>query len=115
MSRCLGGTSLTTLSPIRISPPLRFLEPGDHAQQRGLAAARRADQHGERAVGDVDVHAMQDRHFAEMLPDRSIVTLAIVAARDPKAARAAAIEHHLNGERRLITSGVIKPSRIPRR
>jgi DNA-binding FadR family transcriptional regulator len=44
---------------------------------------------------------------------RAIVTA--VAARDPKAARAAAIEHHLNGERRLITSGVIKPSRIPRR
>jgi len=38
-----------------------------------------------------------------------------VAARDPKAARAAAIEHHLNGERRLIASGVIKPSRIPKR
>ena len=40
---------------------------------------------------------------------RAIVT-AIVAG-DPKAARAAAIEHHLNGERRLIASGVIKPSR----
>jgi hypothetical protein len=48
-----------------------FLQPGDHAQQRGLAAARRADQHGEGAVGDVDVDAMQDRHLAEMLPDRS--------------------------------------------
>ncbi len=44
---------------------------------------------------------------------RAIVTA--VAARDPKAARAAAIEHHLNGERRLIASGVIKPSRIPKR
>jgi len=29
-----------------------------------------------------------------------------------KAARAAAIEHHLNGERRLIVAGVIKPSRV---
>ena len=35
-----------------------------------------------------------------------------IAARDPKAARAAAIEHHLNGERRLIISGAIKPSRV---
>jgi GntR family transcriptional repressor for pyruvate dehydrogenase complex len=40
--------------------------------------------------------------------------LAAIVARNPKAARAAAIEHHLNGERRLITSGVIKPSRVKR-
>jgi GntR family transcriptional repressor for pyruvate dehydrogenase complex len=39
-----------------------------------------------------------------------------IAAGNPKAARAAAIEHHVNGERRLILSGAIKPSRIkPRR
>ena len=31
------------------------LEPGDHAQRRGLAAARRADEHHELAVGDVEV------------------------------------------------------------
>jgi GntR family transcriptional repressor for pyruvate dehydrogenase complex len=37
--------------------------------------------------------------------------LSAVAAGNPKAARAAAIEHHLNGELRLIASGVIKPSR----
>ena len=41
--------------------------------------------------------------------------LAAIVARDSKMARAAAIEHHLNGERRLITSGVIKPSRVKRR
>ena len=41
---------------------------------------------------------------------RAIVTA--VVAGNPKAARAAAIEHHLNGERRLIASGVIKPSRV---
>jgi len=40
--------------------------------------------------------------------------LAAIVARDGKAARAAAIEHHLNGERRLISSGVIKPSRVKR-
>ncbi len=44
--------------------------------------------------------------------------LAIVSAIEagsPKAARAAAIEHHLNGERRLIISGAIKPSRVKTR
>jgi GntR family transcriptional regulator, transcriptional repressor for pyruvate dehydrogenase complex len=44
---------------------------------------------------------------------RAIV--AAIADGNPKAARAAAIEHHLNGERRLIVSGVIKPSRIKKR
>jgi hypothetical protein len=32
------------------------LEPGDHAQKRGLAAAGRADEHEEFAVVDVDRH-----------------------------------------------------------
>jgi GntR family transcriptional regulator, transcriptional repressor for pyruvate dehydrogenase complex len=40
--------------------------------------------------------------------------LAAIVAGNPKAARAAAIEHHLNGERRLILAGVIKPSRVKR-
>jgi GntR family transcriptional regulator, transcriptional repressor for pyruvate dehydrogenase complex len=38
--------------------------------------------------------------------------LAAIVAGNPKAARAAAIEHHLNGERRLIVAGVIKPQRV---
>jgi GntR family transcriptional regulator, transcriptional repressor for pyruvate dehydrogenase complex len=38
-----------------------------------------------------------------------------VVAGNAKAARAAAIEHHLNGERRLIVAGVIKPSRVKTR
>lgn len=38
-----------------------------------------------------------------------------IAAHDAKAARAAAIEHHLNGERRLIVAGAIRPSRARRR
>jgi GntR family transcriptional regulator, transcriptional repressor for pyruvate dehydrogenase complex len=41
---------------------------------------------------------------------RAILTA--IADGNPKAARAAAIEHHLNGELRLIASGVIKPSRV---
>ena len=38
-----------------------ILETGDHAQQRGFAAARRADQHHEFAVLDIDIDAMDDR------------------------------------------------------
>jgi GntR family transcriptional regulator, transcriptional repressor for pyruvate dehydrogenase complex len=38
-----------------------------------------------------------------------------IAAGNPKAARAASIEHHLNGEHRLIAVGAIKPKRAARR
>jgi GntR family transcriptional regulator, transcriptional repressor for pyruvate dehydrogenase complex len=41
--------------------------------------------------------------------------LAAIADGNAKAARAATIEHHLNGERRLILAGVIKPSRAKKR
>jgi GntR family transcriptional repressor for pyruvate dehydrogenase complex len=41
--------------------------------------------------------------------------LSAIADGNAKAARAAAIEHHLNGERRLILAGVIKPSRAKKR
>ncbi len=44
---------------------------------------------------------------------RAILTA--IADGNPKAARAAAIEHHLNGERRLILAGVIRPSRARKR
>lgn len=40
--------------------------------------------------------------------------VAAVAAGDAKAARRAAINHHLNGEKRLVTSGVIKAPRTRR-
>jgi GntR family transcriptional regulator, transcriptional repressor for pyruvate dehydrogenase complex len=43
---------------------------------------------------------------------RAILTA--IADGNAKAARAAAIEHHLNGERRLILAGFIKPSRAKR-
>ena len=56
-SRSRGRTSLTTSPPISISPSLDVLKPGDGAQQRALAAAGRADQHGEFAVGNVEVDA----------------------------------------------------------
>ena len=60
MSRSFGGTLLTTRSPMRISPAGDVLQPGDHAQQGGFAAAGRADQHDEFAVVDVDVDAVHD-------------------------------------------------------
>ena len=44
-----------------------LLQPGDHAQQRRLAAARGADQHAELAVLDRDVHAVHHRGRAEGL------------------------------------------------
>ena len=37
-----------------------------------------------------------------------------VAAGDEKAARRAATQHHLNGEKRLVMSGVIKPPKTVR-
>ena len=49
--------------------------------------------------------------MAQVRREHRAIVNAIVAG-DSKAARAAAIEHHLNGERRLIVSGVIKPSRV---
>ena len=70
MSRSLGGSVVDAPLADADLAAADLLEPGDHAQQRRLAAARRADQHGERAVGDVDVDAVQDRDLAEVLLDR---------------------------------------------
>jgi GntR family transcriptional regulator, transcriptional repressor for pyruvate dehydrogenase complex len=49
--------------------------------------------------------------MAQVRREHRAIVDAVVAG-NAKAARAAAIEHHLNGERRLIVSGVIKPSRV---
>ena len=51
-----------------ISPPLSILEPGDEAQQRGLAAARRADEDDELAVADFEIGIRNDDDIAERLP-----------------------------------------------
>src|SRR5690606_447367 len=45
------------------------LEAGDHAQQGRLAAARRADQDDELAIGDVDRHALERFERAVVLAD----------------------------------------------
>ena len=54
MSRSFGERLFTTRSPIVIVPSVIALEPGDHAQRRRLAAARRPDEDEELAVCDVD-------------------------------------------------------------
>jgi len=52
--------------------------------------------------------------FMEQVRNEHRAILAAVAAGDPKAARRAAIRHHLNGEQRLLTSGALEAAR-PRR
>jgi hypothetical protein len=73
-----------TPSPARAAPGRRWsrpcrrsdlaargdvLEPGDQAQQRRLAAARRADEHRELAVLDLEIDAVDDLDGAERLAD----------------------------------------------
>ena len=67
--RASGGTSLTRTPSIRTSPVGDLLEPGDHAQQRRLAAARRADEDDELAVLHVQVDALDDLERFEGFPD----------------------------------------------
>ena len=45
----------------------RHVQPGDHSQRRALPAARRAQQHEELAVGDVDIEPMHGGIAAEAL------------------------------------------------
>jgi hypothetical protein len=54
---------------MRISPSGDLLEAGDHPQQGGLAAARRADEHDEFAVLDLQLDVLQDLHVAVGLLD----------------------------------------------
>ena len=57
MPRLAGGTSLTVSPSMSTVARGRVLEPGDHAQQRGLAASGRADKDDEFAVLDGQVDA----------------------------------------------------------
>ena len=47
----------------------RALEPGDHAQGRGLAAARRAEQADDLAGRDVEIDIVDRDERAELLGD----------------------------------------------
>ena len=68
MSAVLGGrASLTTRPSMSDVAGGDVLQPGDHAQQRRLAAAGRADEDDELAVGDLEVDAVHDLDLAERL------------------------------------------------
>ena len=55
---------VTSRSPIRMRPPVIFSRPADRAQERGLAAARRADEDHELALGDRHAHAVDRANAA---------------------------------------------------
>ena len=68
MLRRRGGTRMpllrrrdTTSPPIAIVPDGRMLEAGDAAQRRGLAAARRPEQHDDLARRDAEAHVVHGR------------------------------------------------------
>ena len=61
--------SLTTLPSIAMVPAVISSRPAQHPQQRRLAAARRADEHHELAVLDVEADAVDDLGAAEGLLD----------------------------------------------
>src|SRR5690606_12423063 len=55
------GYVIDDFSPDRDGSTANGFEPGNHAQKRGLAAARRADKDHEFPRGDIEVHPMD--HF----------------------------------------------------
>ena len=53
-SRCAGGSRETSRPPISMRAGVLRVEAGDRAQQRGLAAARRAEEADELAALDLE-------------------------------------------------------------
>ena len=75
VSRSYGGTFSTASPWSRIRPSVGHLEAGEHPQRRRLAAARRAQQREELALGDREAHVVHRDEVAEALrhvlePDR---------------------------------------------
>jgi hypothetical protein len=64
--------SLARTPSIKRSPALIFLQPGDHAQQCGLATAGRADEDDEFAVLDVEVDPLDDLDIAIGFAPRAV-------------------------------------------
>ncbi len=58
MSRSLGATSFISLPSMYSSPAGDLFQTCDHAQRGGLAAAGRADENDELAVGNVQVEIL---------------------------------------------------------
>ena len=67
MSRSFGATELTSLPSMRISPSLTLSKPGDHGEERRLAAAGRADERDELAGARLEVDALEHLDRAEAL------------------------------------------------
>ena len=64
-----ASTSFMRSPPMTSSPRGDVFEPGDHAQQRRLAAARGADEDDELLGGDVEIDALDHLDGAEGLAD----------------------------------------------
>ena len=64
MLRSRGRTPVDRLAADRDAAAVDLLEPGDGAQERGLAAARRPDKNTELAFGNIKVDAAQGMDLA---------------------------------------------------
>ena len=69
--RLFGGMPAMSCPSIDDLPVGRLLETGDHPQQRGLAAAGRAEQDEEFARVDVEADIVDRRHLAKAFGDIS--------------------------------------------
>ena len=69
MSRSMGARSFTTRAVDGDVAGADRLEPGDHPQRRGLAAARGSDEHHELLVADLQVHVFDGVHDVVELVD----------------------------------------------
>ena len=67
MPRSLGSSQVTLLPPIQICPSLNVDQAGDGVEQGRLAAARRAEQHDELGLRDLEVELLQ--HFDRAVGD----------------------------------------------
>ena len=67
--RRLGGTPSAASPKMRMWPGGRLLEAGDQPQAGGLARARGPEHGEERALGDLEVDAVDGAHGAEVARD----------------------------------------------
>ena len=89
MSRWRGARSVTSRPPIEIVPGGDVLEPGDHAQQRRLAAAGRADEDDELAVADPQAHVVDGGDAAAKTFVRCSSSISAIASGQHRTARRA--------------------------
>ena len=63
LDRDVGGIAVGDHDSTRVG----LLEPGDHPQERRLAAAARAEQRRQRAIGHLDRNVLQGDEVSELL------------------------------------------------